>query len=372
MRVLLAGGGTAGHINPALSIASFIRQRHPEAEIAFAGTNYGLEKTLVPKAGYPLFEIQVEGLRRSLSPKNIRALYLAVTSLKKAKKILNEYKPDIVIGTGGYVSFPILYMAAKQRIPTAIHEQNAYPGITSKLLSTRVDRVMTSFLSSRDYFPKSAKLTLVGNPIDEKVVYADREQARKELKIPDGTPYIVSTGGSLGARELNKAVADFIALHEPEGRFKHTHATGKYGWRWMPGLLKQKGVNIETSGTVDVREYIYDREKVYAAADLFIGRAGAITLGEIMVLGLPAILIPSPNVTHNHQFYNAMSLVKEGAAVLLEEKHLTGRALYDKVNELLASPEKRKSLSENAKRLAIYDSTQKIYDVVAELLKVDR
>lgn len=371
MRVLFAGGGTAGHINPAISIAQYISARRPGTEIRFVGTKAGLEGGLVPKAGYELSYINVKGFKRKLTLENISALYHSVASLWEAKALLKEFQPDIVVGTGGYVSGPMLLMASRMGIPTAIHEQNAYPGVTSRLLSRFVDRVMISFEDSARYFGGGDKVVVTGNPIREEMLFTKKDEARRALDIDD-TPFVVSFAGSLGARRVNETMADFIALHVKDGGLRHWHATGKYGWRWMPGLMKEKGIELEKYPQVRLQEYIHNMPTVMAAADLVICRAGAITLAELAAQGKPAILIPSPNVTHNHQYHNAMALVRRGAAEIITEKELTPKLLYERVTELLSHPERMANMSENVQKMAILNSTERIYEILTSLLKKGR
>lgn len=368
MKILLAGGGTAGHINPALSIANFIRARKPDCEILFIGSKGGLETNLVPKAGYNLSTIEVYGFKRSLSLYNLKAIGHLLSSVKEAGKIIDEFHPDIVIGTGGYVSGPVLFAASRRKLPTAIHEQNAFPGVTTRILSRMVDRVMISFESSRVHFKDQSKPVLVGNPIREEMLFQSKENCRKKLGISN-KPLVVSFAGSLGAREFNKSIVDVIGQDIKSKKFCHIHATGKYGWRWVPDLLKEKGIELEGQSEIRVSEYIYNMPDVMAAADLIISRSGAITLGEIAVMGKPAILVPSPNVTNNHQYHNAMAFVNAGAAALLTEKEATGERLYQLTCELLSDEKKLHEMGERAKELAIFDSTQKIYDLIYELTK---
>lgn len=368
MTILLAGGGTAGHINPAISIADFIKARKPEAKIYFAGTPKGLENTLVEKAGYPLLHVEIYGFKRKLTASNIKAVTKLIPALRRAKEIIEEIKPDIVIGTGGYVSGPVLFAAARLGIPTAIHEQNAYPGMTSRILARLVDRVMISFDASKKYFKNEQKLSLVGNPIRSEMLFKDREASKKELGLPEDKPFVLSFGGSLGARELNERMLAFIGLHTKENKIYHMHATGKFGWRWMPDRLSKMGLRPKEEN-LDVREYIYNMASAMAAADLVICRAGAITLGELAVCGKPSILIPSPNVTNNHQYYNALAFSEAGAAIIQLEKNATGETLYSAAMTILEDKNKLSSMSAAASSLAIFDSTQKIYDIIFDLIR---
>ncbi|HWP80242.1 MAG TPA: undecaprenyldiphospho-muramoylpentapeptide beta-N-acetylglucosaminyltransferase [Candidatus Acidoferrum sp.] len=365
MKLLLSGGGTAGHINPAIAIADFFKARHPDADIRFVGTDYGIESKLVPKAGYRLYTLEVYGLRRKLDLKNIRSAVKAYEAIGKSKEILREFAPDLVIGTGGYISGPVVWAACDLKIPTAIHEQNAFPGLTTKYLARRADRLMISFDTSRKYFRREA--VLVGNPIHEKMLFSDREAAREKLHVGD-KPLLVTFGGSMGSRPFNEDIMALMRLHAPTGAIRHIHAAGQFGIRWMPGDLKAMGVDLSALPDIDLREYIYDMDTAMAAADLVITRAGAITLGEIAVMGKPSILIPSPNVTNNHQYYNAKAFADAGAALLIEEKDCTGALLWKLMGELLADRSRLSAMSQAAHGLAIYDSAQRIYDAVLPLL----
>jgi UDP-N-acetylglucosamine--N-acetylmuramyl-(pentapeptide) pyrophosphoryl-undecaprenol N-acetylglucosamine transferase len=239
------------------------------------------------------------------------------------------------------------------------------------MLARRVDRVMLSFPGSESFFAKKAVTSLVGNPIRSEIVFADKEKARAELQLDD-RPYIYPVGGSLGARRMNEGIIELIALHAPRQAWQHCHATGRFGWKWVPGKLQEAGVQVENCPALDLREYVYNAPTVMAAADVVISRAGAITLCELQALGKPAILIPSPNVTNNHQYHNAKALADRGAAILIEEKDLSGQRLFDEIRALLADPERLHSMQEKAREMAICDSAQRIYDIVTELVRSKR
>lgn len=370
MHILFAGGGTAGHINPALAIAAHIKERHPDAKISFIGTPNRLEARLIPEAGYDFYTIEVEGFQRKLTPENIKrnvsAAYKAVKSSMDAKKLLKKLQPDVVVGTGGYVSGPVLREAAKLCIKTAVHEQNAYPGITNKMLSSKVDRVMLAMPEARERMKLKNEPIIVGNPVRGSVMKADKAQARRTLGI-DERPMILSFGGSLGARVINQTAADVLAWHWRSGKYFHFHAAGSSGYNDMKELLKQKGVELGNAPTVRFSEYINDMDLCMAAADLVICRAGAITLSELQVQGKAAILIPSPYVAENHQYHNAMTLKKLGAAEVIEEKELTGEKLVEEVKKLLEDPEKLKKMGEASASSAIRDVHDRIYNVIMEL-----
>ncbi len=362
MRVLLSGGGTAGHINPALAIASIIKKEHPDAEIAFVGTPSGMENKLVGRAGYEIFHVDVKGFQRKKSPKamlaNVGALYKAVTSPIKAGKIIKRFSPDIVIGTGGYVSWPVLKAAASRGIPTAIHEQNAVVGVTTKMLSRVVDKVMISFEESRGQLDiDEKKIVFVGNPTNPEMLKVKKEKRN--------SPYILSYGGSLGAKALNNAVFDVIERGKVSEKAQHTHGVGSYEWRVREEEIKKRGL-LDKKG-VELLEYIYDMPSKMASADLVISRAGAITLAELAILRKPAILIPSPNVTDNHQYKNALVVANAGGAVLIEEKDLTPELLEEKILSLISDEKKLSEMSECMGRLAVTDTGERIYEVIKNL-----
>lgn len=366
MRILFAGGGTAGHINPALAIASYIRDKNPNAQIIFVGNRGGMEETLVPKAGFKMELITISGFKRQLNfnalKENLRTVKRTFTSSAEAKKIIKDFKPDVCIGTGGYVSGPVLRTAAKMGIPIFIHEQNAYPGVTNKMLSKSAEKVMLAVKAAEAHFDKKCSIAVTGNPVRPEILQADKEQARRELGL-DERPVVLSFGGSLGARKINENVAKLIARSGRDARYQHIHGYGKYGL-WFPDTVKNKGAVIKDCPNLDVREYIDNMATCMAAADLVICRAGAITLSEIQALGKPAILIPSPNVAENHQYHNAMALVNNKAAEIIEEKDLTENLIIEKVDGLLQNPQKLKEYSENSKKMAIIDANERIYSII--------
>lgn len=374
MRVLFAGGGTAGHINPALAIAGYLREKQPDAEILFIGNRGGMEEKLVPKAGFAMKTIVISGFQRKMTPKaiahNVKTLTRVVTSSHQARRIIRDFAPDLCVGTGGYVSGPVVRTAMKLGIPAVIHEQNAYPGVTNKMLSADAARVMMAVSDAEKYMKPGARCVLTGNPIRPEILREERAAARKKLGVDD-RPLILSFGGSLGARKVNEAVADLMTHTIPGGKFQHIHGYGQYS-RWMPDLLREKGIDPDKTPQLDLREYIHDMPVCLAAADLVISRAGAMTLSEIQATGKGSILIPSPNVAENHQFHNAMALVNRGAAEIVEEKDLTGDVLWEKVQKIFAAPGGAAALGENAAKMAIRDANERIYRVMMEVLQEKR
>ena len=360
MRVLISGGGTGGHVNPAIAIANYMREKNKNVQIAFVGTENRIENTLVPQEGYKLYYVKVKGLKRKLSLHNIDALVKAFTSQITAKKIIKEYKPDIVIGTGGYVSFPVLSVAAKMKIPTVIHEQNAFPGVTTKLLAKSVDKVMISFEESRKYFGDESKLIYTGNPVKSEFFTVDYREAKNELSRD--RPMILSYGGSMGGEKINEALIDFMDRYSKNKNINHYHATGSIGYKKFSEVFNKKGLN--TYNNLFLSEYLFGIAKYMSAADIVICRAGALTLSELAVTRKAAVLIPSPNVAENHQYQNAVILEKENAALVIEEKDLTAELLAEKVEELFGDPFKITGMAQNIGRFATPDTLEKMYKII--------
>ena len=374
MRVLIAAGGTAGHINPALAIAGAIKKADPSAEIHFAGRKEGMEYRLVTKAGCPIHHIEITGFQRRISlttiKRNIITLWNLALSGPKARAMMKEVQPDLVIGCGGYVSGPVVRCAAKRGIKTAIHEQNAFPGVTNKLLAPDVDIVFAAVPAAVEKLGAPEKTQVVGNPVRPEVFEkaGERDAIRAQLGAGDRT-VILSFGGSLGARRVNEVVADLCAWEQKEHKpVLHIHATGQYGVELFQNLEKEKG--FAPGERLVVKEYINNMPELLAAADLVISRAGALTLAELEAEGRAAILIPSPNVAENHQYYNAMELQKAGAAVVIEEKDLTGEKLVSTVSGLLAEPGRLAAMGRNARTLSVDDSLDRIADALMKLVKM--
>ena len=374
MKVLFACGGTAGHINPALSIAAALRSRYPGVEIRFAGNPDGMEARLVPAAGFEFVPFRAMGIQRRLTPdniyRNIKSVGLLATAGSRARRVIRAFDPDLVVGTGGYVSGPILLKAAQMNIPTATHEQNAFPGVTTKLLSRKVDKILLAVEKAREHLPKECweRCVVTGNPVRPEIFTAHREQARAKYHIPDDQVCILSFGGSLGAQRVNEAVADVMAWHTREGKIHHIHATGRYGVELLPRLLEERRVAWKDNPNLDIREYIDDMPDCLAAADLVICRAGASTLSELQAAGRASILIPSPNVAENHQYHNAMVLQNADAAVVLEEKDLTGETLVKLVKELAGDPQRLARLGENARKMAAPHAVEQIVEEIVSLV----
>lgn len=374
MRVLIGTGGTGGHINPAIAIAKAILVRSPGSEVLFCGAAGGLEEKLVTREGFRLETFDIKGFRRSLKPAglayNFKILGKARRAIADARAVIAKFRPDIAIGCGGYASFPIVYAAQSKKIPTAILEVNALPGITTKVLARRADAVMISFEESRSLI-QSDQIVLTGSPVREDILFAKKDEARRELGL-DSRPLIVSVWGSLGAERMNHVMTDFIALEAREDRHNLIHAIGSYGYQWVRDEIREKGVDLASHPNIDVRDYIYDAARVYAAADVVLCRAGAATLGEMAMLGKPVVIVPSPNVAENHQEKNARAMEREGGAAVILERDCTAERLYRTVCDLLADPARLKSMSHNISRFAVPDAMDKIYDTICAAARKKR
>lgn len=369
-KILFATGGTGGHINPALAVAGYIRENYPKAEILFVGTADRMEAQLVPAAGYDFKTIEIQGFSRELNfeglKHNIKTVNLLFKSEGQAKKIIEGFKPDVVIGFGGYVSGPVLSVAARMGIPTAVHEQNAFPGVTNKNLAKKVDVVMLTAPEAEKLLKPKNPCVVTGLPIRGEIISANKEFARAEMKL-DSRPLILSMGGSLGARAINEAVK-YLILHRFEKKdCYYLHATGKAGASMIDDIGKD--VDLNANPQIMLREYINDMDRCLAAADLVVCRAGASSLSEIQALGKPSILVPYPYAAENHQYYNAKTMSDRDAAILIEEKDFTGERLLSEVEKLLSKPERLKKMGENARAMAILDASQRITECVCKIVK---
>lgn len=369
-KILFATGGTGGHINPALAVAGYIRENYPKAEILFVGTADRMEAQLVPAAGYDFKTIEIQGFSRELNfgglKHNLKTVKLLLKSEGQAKKIIGDFKPDAVIGFGGYVSGPVLSVAARMGIPTAVHEQNAFPGVTNKSLAKKVDVVMLTAKEAERLLKPKNPCVVTGLPIRGEIINANREFARAEMKL-DSRPLILSMGGSLGARAINSAVKFLIESRYEKKDCYYLHATGKAG-AGMIDEIKEK-INLDENPQIMLREYINDMDRCLAAADIVICRAGASSLSEIQALGKPSILVPYPYAAENHQYYNAKTLADRDAAILIEEKDFTGERLLSEVEKLLADPKRLAEMGKNAKDMAILDASQRITECVCKIVK---
>lgn len=373
MKLYITGGGTGGHVTPGLAIARYFESKRPGTEVRFAGTSKGIESRLVPREGYALDTIEIVGLRRAFSPAaighNLNALRLAAASVGTAKKLLRQAKPDVVIGCGGYASFPVVSAAQKLGIPTVLLEVNAYPGVTTKMLAKKADKVLICFEEARELVGGGDKVELTGSPVRGEIVFADRKKARQKLGLGEQDKLVVSFWGSMGAKYMNEHMAGMLALETKRGtRFRHVHATGSAAAQWLPKMAREQGAKLEGDTPIEVTEYIYDMASYMAAADLVICRAGAATIGELCALGRASIMVPSPYVAENHQEKNARALEHAGACEVLLEKDATPEKLLEMTERLLADDAKRAAMGAAAGKLAQLDAGEKIYQQILSVL----
>jgi len=365
MRIVFTGGGTGGHIYPALAMAQQFKTSYPEARILFVGTRNGLEAELVPRAGYQFAAVNSQGLQRKLTWSNVKAVFKAVSGLQESRLILKEFAPDLVVGTGGYVCGPVVLMAHMMGIPTAIHEQNAWPGITNRLLSRVVDLIMVNFPESLPRFPKAARMTVTGLPIRPEIMGVDRRTGAQRLRLNPNLKTILVVGGSRGARSINQAMLRILDNYRDCIDLQIIQVTGTQGYPEMRKGLEDYGLSLGENGNIRVIPYLYDMENAMAIADLMICRAGAATLAEITVKGIPSILIPYPYASENHQEYNARALKAKGAAILIKDQELNGDSLLMEVQQLLEQP---KRLTKMAAAAATLGRPRAVEEIVALLI----
>ena len=372
MNILFTCGGTAGHVNPAVALARMFQEKHPGCRVLFVGADGGMENKLVPKEGYQIRSVTITNFHRSFAPADIAHNLGTLVNMQKskgqAKAILDDFKPDLVVGTGGYASFPVVSAAAKRGIPTAVHESNAVPGLTTKALSKVVDRVMVGFEDSRAHYDDPEKVVVTGTPVRGDFFKYTRQEARAKLGLTDDRPLLLSYWGSLGAEVMNQKMVDFVAKECYEGApFRHIHGAGR-DYPWMKEELLRRGLQLGDNG-IEVREYIYDMPLVMAAADVVLCRAGASTISEITAIAKPSILVPSPNVTANHQEKNARVLSDQGAAVLLREADCGENTLYDTAVQLLRERDRRDAMVRALNSMAVPNAGEKIYETLREIMK---
>ena len=362
MRLILTGGGTGGHIYPALALGRYIRRVNPGVDILFVGAKGGLEEQIVPQAGFAMKTLHVKGFPRRLSPQLLKTFSLLGSSLANALKVLEAFKPDFVVGTGGYAAAPIVIASILKGKKFILHEQNVIPGMTNRFLAPWAYRVCLSFPSSARYFLKTSNLVTTGNPRASEVGRFEKLTARKMLGIDANLPLVLAVGGSGGALKLNQSMVDFLGRAADNKNVQILYITGNVYYEEIMASLKTQNVLEKYGGRLTVKPFQPEMPLSMTAADLIITRAGATTLAEITALGLPAIIIPSPNVVQNHQLLNARELLEKGAAEMIEEKDLDGRVLQNYVDNLLNNPEKLENMRINSKKL-LFPGRQKIFIV---------
>ena len=367
MKFLFTCGGTAGHINPALAVAGRLRELMPDAGFLFVGVNGKMEMQLVPREGYEIRGLDMTYLKRGHDLEalthNLDTMKNVLRSQREAKRIIRQFKPDAVIGTGGYICFPVLEAAHEMHIPTFVHESNAVPGLTTKLLAERVDRVMVGFEESRKHYRHPERVLTTGTPVRGEFDRYSREGARRELGIGPEEKLVISVWGSLGAGHMNALMGELIPMLDGRQGFRVIHAAGSLYYRELSEKLRTLAPEHEKNG-VEVREYIYDMPRLMAAADLILCRAGASTISELCYMGKPVIMVPSPNVTNNHQEKNARVLEAAGGAVVLLEGTFDARSLLEQVQALLGDTERLRQMEQAVRALSVRDATDRIVETI--------
>ena len=364
MRVLLSGGGTGGHVYPAIAIANRIKEEHPDAEIVFVGTAKGIESEIVPKYGYELKTVTVQGFKRKIDFDNVKRVFKLFKGLEQSRKVVKQFKPDIVIGTGGYVSGPVLFNASMNKVPTVIHEQNSFPGVTNKILAKMVTRVLTSFEDSHQRFPEGTreKLVLTGNPVRKEILMARKNSARRSLGVTENKKMVLCYGGSGGSEDINNAMK-LVIENMVKDDVAFIFATGKYYYEEFSNSIS----HLQFKPYQRVVPYLEDMANALAASDLVIGSAGAISLAEITALGKPSIIIPKAYTAENHQEYNAKSIEKQGAGIAILEKDLTPQSLNEAVFKLLGDKEKLIDMANASKEVGKPESIELIYSEIMNI-----
>ncbi len=364
MKILLTGGGTAGHINPALAIADHIKAKEPNARFLFIGTRHGLESTLVPRAGYDIKYVNVEGLSKKINLSNLKSFYHLITAKAKCKKIIKDFCPDIVIGTGGYVCAPSVMAANSMHIPTIIHEQNVFPGKAIKLLSKKSTVTAISFEDSRKYLTDAKSLLFTGNPIRPEILSTTSSEARVAMGVGEKRLVLIF-GGSLGADTINRVSLEYIKTLSEKDNIKVLFATGEKNYKSV--FEKAKEIGVSQSPYAQIVPYIHNMDEAMNAADIAVCRSGAITVSELSALSKPAIFVPSPNVTNNHQEYNARAISDRGGAITILERDFNLTTLSEALNSVLSNDKAMQKMKHQASLLASVDALDIIYKKIKEL-----
>lgn len=363
MRILVSGGGTGGHIYPAIAFIKEVKKHQPDAEFLYIGTENGLEKSIVERENILFKSIEITGFRRKISFENIKTIMRFINGTTLSKKYIKEFKPDIVLGTGGYVCGPVVYAAAKLKIPTIIHEQNSVPGLTNKFLSKYVDRVALCFEEAGQYFPKE-KTVLTGNPRASEVIGNDGNKGKQSVGLDPSKKVVLIVGGSRGAKPINEAFIEVLPKVR-EKNYQVLYVTGDVHYEYV---LKEVN-KVGNPDNVIIKPFLHNMPEVLAGVDLVVARAGATTLAEITALGIPSILIPSPYVTNNHQEKNARALGDNGAAIVRLEKEMDGSTLLQDIDNVLLNEKTLAQMKQSSARLGIPTAANKLYDVMIQLIK---
>ena len=374
MRVIISAAGTGGHINPGIAIANKIKEKEPNSEIIFVGTDRGLENDLVPRAGYELKHINAYGFDRTISLDNIKKMYQTFHSIKEAKKIIEQFKPDVIIGTGGYICVPVGLAAKKKKVPVVLHESNAFPGVAVKMLSNKASKVLVGFEDAKVRLPKAKQVIVTGTPTKVKKIKisdARKQELLKEKKLNNNKPIVLFFGGSQGAKSINNSLLEIISKKQNQN-YQILWAAGPAQYEQIKKDLKEKyAIEIDSIENVSIVPYIYNMEEIMNIVDLVVCRSGAMTITEIANVGVPAIFIPFPFATENHQEYNAKVLQKVGAAKIILDKNLTANELNSTITNLVRDKKTLQEMSKKANQVAIQNVEEKIYKEIKQVVNKD-
>lgn len=375
MRVIIAAAGTGGHINPGLAIANKIKKEEKNSEIIFVGTDRGLENDLVPRAGYELKKIDAYGFNRKITLDNIKKMYRTFKSINQAKKIIEDFKPDIMIGTGGYICLPVGIAASKYNVPIVLHESNAFPGIAIKILAKKASAILVGFEDAKERIQNAKNVVVVGNPSKVKKIEFTNNQKEniiKKIGLEDmSKPIVLVFGGSQGAQKINESFINIISK-KINTKYQIIWATGPNQYDMIKTKLNSLNISINNIPNVKILPYIYNMEEVMNSVDLVVSRSGAMTITEISIVGKPSIFIPFPYATENHQEYNAKVLEKVGAAKIILDSNLDYNILNSTINEIINDKEKMRRMGENAHTVEIKNVEDKIYVELCKILEMKK
>lgn len=371
MNVVIAAAGTGGHINPGIAIANKIKEEDKNSKVLFIGTNRGLENDLVPRAGYELKTVNAYGIERKLTVQNFKRLYSTIKSIKEAKKILTEFKADVVIGTGGYICMPVILAANKLKIPTLLHESNAFPGVAVRLLSKKVNTVLVGFEDAKLRLKKAKNVVVTGNPTKIKkqnLTSNQKEEIIRSIGLNTNKPIVLVFGGSQGAKSINKSFINIIK-NKKNKEYQIIWAAGPSQYEEIKEKLSDDNININNIENVKIVPYIYNMEEIMNCVDVIVARSGAMTITEISNLGKPSILVPLPNVSHNHQLYNAQVLEKVNAAKIILDNEIKGENLNNTIEQIVLNKKTMDKMGQNALKVSTTNAEDKIYNEIKKIIK---
>lgn len=371
MRVIVAAAGTAGHINPGLAIANKIKKEEPNSEIIFIGTTRGLENDLVPRAGYGLKTIEAYGLSKQISIANFKKIWATLMATGKARRIIKEFKPDIIVGAGGYICGPVVWAASKEKIPVILHESNAFPGKAVKMLAPKAETVLISFEEARLRIPNAKKIVCTGTPVKiAKKEYSQEEKTKilTSIGVNENKPIVLVFGGSQGAQKINEAIIGILE-NKMNKEYQIVWATGPKQFDIIKEELENKNIDINNIENAKILPYIYNMEEIMNVSNIIVARSGAMTITEISNLGKPSILIPLPNVSQDHQLYNAKVLENVGAAKIILNNELTKNNLEDEIERIIKNPQLMHEMEEKAFSKSVKNVQEKIYEEIKKIVK---